>query len=100
MFVFRLRICLNRMMMKSHDGMMLMTQTKTLLDTQRNIKLCLETLLEKERRSEEISVPPVNQNYRWNMQNSAWVMEDRPRDHGLEFWVYSWINGMKPESSR
>ena len=100
MFVFRLRICLNRMLMKSHDGMMLMTQTKSLLSTQRNIKLCLESLLEKERRPEEISVPPVNQNYRWNMQNPAWRKEDQPSDHGSDFWVYSWINGLRPESSR
>ena len=29
---------------------------------------------------------------RWNMQNSAWRLEDRPRDHGSDFWVFSLIN--------
>ena len=77
-----------------------MTKTKSLLSTQRIIKSYLETLLGKERRPEEISVPPINQNYRWNMQNPDWRLEDRPSDHGADFWVFSWINGMRPESSR
>ena len=99
MFLFRLRCSLNRMLMKSQDGM-LMTQTKALHDTQRTIQSCLKELLEKERRPEEISVPPINQNYRWNMMNPDWRLENRPGDYGSDFWVYSWINGMRPESSR
>ena len=95
-----MRICLNTMLMKSHDGMMEMTKTKSLHNTQKTIKDCLDGLLEKERRPEEIDVPPHNQNHRWNMQNPAWRKEDRPTDRGANFWVYSWINGMKPESSR
>ena len=98
-FVFRFRSCLNMMLMKS-DGQMEVTKTKSLLTTQRIIKSCLENLLEKERRPEENSVPPTNQNYRWNMQNPDWRLEDRPSDHGSDFWVFSWINGLKPESSR
>ena len=100
MFVFRLRSCLNRMLMTSHDGQMEVTKIKSLVATQKIIQSCLENLLEKERRPEEISAPPINQNYRWNMQNPAWRLEDRPRDHGSDFWVFSWINGMRPESSR
>ena len=60
--------------MKSQDGM-LMTQTKALHDTQRTIQSCLKELLDKERRPEEISVPPINQNYRWNMMNPDWRLE-------------------------
>ena len=86
--------------MKSHDGQMEMTKVKSLLATQRIIKSCLGNLMEKERRPEEISVPPINQNYRWNMQNPDLRREDRPGHHGPNFWVYSWINGLRPESAR
>ena len=95
-----MRCCLNTMLLKSHDGMMEMTKTRSLHSTQKTIRSCLDSLLEKERRPEEIIVPPHNQNYRWNMQSPDLRREDRPGHHGPNFWVYSWINGLRPESSR
>ena len=95
-----MRCCLNTMLLKSHDGMMEMTKTRSLHSTQKTIRSCLDSLLEKERRPEEIIVPPHNQNYRWNMQNPDLRREDRPGHHGPNFWVFSWINGLRPESSR
>ena len=100
LFLFRLRCCLNKMLMKSHDGMMEMTKAKSLLDAQRTIQSCLRDLLEKERRPEEMGAMPINQAFRWNMQNPDWRLEDRPAHLGQEFWVFSWINGMRPERMR
>ena len=56
--------------------------------------------MEKERRPEEMAVSPINQAFRWNMQNPDWRTEDRPGNLGKDFWVYSWINGMRPERLR
>ena len=95
-----MRSCLNKMLMKSHDGMMEMTKAKSLLDAQRTIKSSLRELLEKERRPEEMAVSPINQAFRWNMQNPDWRLEDRPGHLGKDFWVFSWINGMRPERMR
>ena len=86
--------------MKSHDGMMEMTKTKSLHETQKEIRTCLDGLLEKERRTVEISLPPYNHNHRWNMQDPGLRREDRPSHHRSDFWVYSWIKGLRPESFR
>ena len=53
-----------------------MTKAKSLLEAQRTIQSCLRDLLEKERRPEEMGATPINQAFRWNMQNPDWRLED------------------------
>ena len=95
-----MRFCLNEMMSKTSDGSLVMTQTKALFKTQRTIKTCLESLLERPRRTEEITVPPYNLAHRWNIQQPGLVKDDKPRELGAEFWVYSWVKGLQEERSR
>ena len=58
--IFRLRRCINTMLARSPDGMMVLTQTKALHTTMRKIKTCLTALLDRQRRTEDVVVMPYN----------------------------------------
>ena len=57
----------NKMMEKTKDNILTMTQPRSLDNAQKAIQKNLLELLSKERRYEEKEPSPVGHDYRWNM---------------------------------
>merc|ERR1719317_1886543 len=91
--VNKLRYWVNKMISKTEDGIMALTQPKNLDDAQKGIKRNLEELLERERTYEEKESLPSGREFRWNMLSPGIRLQSQLSDQ--EKFVYKMIDGVK-----
>ena len=91
--VNKLRYWVNQMLTKTEDGIMWLTQPKSLDTAQKGIKRNLEDLLERERKYEEKEHLPSGHEYRWNMLSPGMRMQSQLADQ--DKFVYKMIDGVK-----
>ena len=91
--VNKLRYWVNKMISKTEDGIMALTQPKNLDDAQKGIKRNLEELLERERNYEEKESLPSGREFRWNMLSPGIRLQSQLSDQ--EKFVYKMIDGVK-----
>ena len=91
--VNKLRFWINKMISKTDDGIMALTQSKNLDDAQKGIERNLNDLLEKERKYEEKESVPSGREYRWNMLSPGVRLTSLLSDQDKN--VYKMIDGVK-----
>jgi len=91
--VNKLRYWVNKMISKSQDGIMALTQPKNLDDAQKGIRRNLEELLKRERKYEQKESLPSGREYRWNMLSPGVRLQSQLSDQ--DKFVYKMIDGVK-----
>jgi ATP-dependent RNA helicase TDRD9 len=91
--VNKVRYWVNQMISKTEDGMMVLTQPRSLDEAQKGIRRNLEDLLERERKYEEKESLASGREYRWNMLSPGMRLQSQLADQ--EKYVYKMIDGVK-----
>jgi len=86
----------NKMMEKTKDNILTMTQPRSLDNAQKAIRKNLLELMSKERRYEEKEPSPVGHDYRWNMAKQKHRLNSIITGH--ENMVYKMIDGLNMQT--